>query len=391
MIDYSTLGYCSNVHAGNSIEEVKSNLERFAVPTREQFCPGQTMGIGLWLSDSSCQDLQSEDATLEFVEWLKERRLNAYTFNAFPFGDFHDAVVKHSVYRPDWTQECRLVYSQAIASLLSRIIDENQFGTISTLPLGWPSNPDESFFQKCAVNLVEMSAFLRRVKDETGRHIFLCIEPEPGCVIDDAMKLVDFFENYLFAADKTVAEFVGVCHDVCHSAVMFEPQASALQAYQKAGIHIGKYQISSAIRIDFEKYSSSEKREVVEYLEQFAEDRYLHQTKICSIELGQEELVEDLPIALSRFGENPKGEWRIHFHLPIYGERFGLIESTRTEIFECLKNIQPSALPYHFEIETYAWTVLPKSLRPASLTDGIVEELVFFRDHCLPMIPARSN
>jgi hypothetical protein len=123
-------------------------------------------------------------------------------------------------------------------------------------------------------------------------------------------------------------------------------------------------------------------------LQSFAEDRYLHQTHILSPD-GRKELVEDLPIALANVS-NPSelgGEWRIHFHVPIFLKQFGFLKSTQDEIQMLLRVLNGSEgdrpnFTGHFEVETYAWGVLPKSMQPVDangLNQGIANEIDWLR------------
>ena len=52
------IGYCTNVHAGMTLDEVKTNLEKFAVPVRDELA-GESgeLGVGLWLSFLTTEEL----------------------------------------------------------------------------------------------------------------------------------------------------------------------------------------------------------------------------------------------------------------------------------------------------------------------------------------------
>lgn len=121
---------------------------------------------------------------------------------------------------------------------------------------------------------------------------------------------------------------------------------------------------------------------LIEMLRQFAEDRYLHQTTIRDAH-GQH-FYQDLEEALQQRSSEPRGRWRVHFHVPIFAERLTILDTTQSEIRQCLEHLQPpDEQPLHLEIETYAWTVLPPPLRPPSLAEGISRELIWFRDQFL--------
>ena len=90
---------------------------------------------------------------------------------------------------------------------------------------------------------------------------------------------------------------------------------------------------------------------------------------------------DDLPEALASIGRHePSGEWRIHFHVPIFLDRFGLIESTQEQIGQCLRAIGPGDTVNHFEVETYAWDVLPNELRTDDLAAGIAREIQWLEE-----------
>ena len=384
MNEGSKIGYCTNVHAGVTIEQVKANLQKHAIPVKRLFRPDSAMGIGLWLSNQAANELLSSGGVQDFAQWLREAGLDPFTFNAFPFSDFHQSTVKHNVYLPTWAEESRLQYTVNIAKIQASILDEGEFGSVSTLPLGWPVNASKEFFHSSAKHLLSCADQLAEIKEQNGRHISLCIEPEPGCAFDISQHVIEFFDHYLEPIAQTqnaldrVRQHVGVCHDVCHAAVMNELQTDAIKNYRAHEIQIGKFQISSAIEARFDGKSQEQKRELISELRSFAEDRYLHQTTI--VDGKSRWFRKDLPLALDEFGDNPNGVWTIHFHVPIFAKQLGLLGTTQPQIESVLQELQKEqALPLHFEIETYAWTVLPESLRPNSLSDAIVQELQYFQ------------
>ena len=76
--------------------------------------------------------------------------------------------------------------------------------------------------------------------------------------------------------------------------------------------------------------------------------------------------------------DDPRGEWRVHFHVPIYLQEFGLLRATQEQIGQCLKAAKKHTDCKHFEVETYAWGVLPAELKQPDLAAGIAEELKWF-------------
>ena len=384
-------GYCTNVHAGNSLQEIKENLLTYTKLVQRIFLPQRPMGVGLWLSNDVCQELLATHQAGTFGGWLSENQLIPFTINGFPFRDFHQPVVKRLVYQPTWAQQERLDYTVGLAKIHSSLMQNEPFGTISTLPLGWATDDSPEFRKQCAQNLIRCSEELAELREKTGKHIVLCIEPEPGCILQTSDTLVQFFEEYLLTGDsdsvERVLEFIGVCHDICHSAVMFEPQNVALSAYQNRGIQVGKVQVSSAVQVEFGYQCEKEQADtLVHVLHQFAEDRYLHQTVIY--DGGKTLFFDDLNLALQQHGRNPFGVWRVHYHVPIFTRQLTVLGTTQSEIHDCMKwfDSQPtdqSDQVLHFEVETYAWSVLPETLRSKSLGDDIAREMIWFRDNCL--------
>jgi hypothetical protein len=210
---------------------------------------------------------------------------------------------------------------------------------------------------------------------DRGRLIHLCLEPEPGCVLQRSTDVVRFFQEHLLRGmdEALIRRYVRVCHDVCHAAVMFEEQRDVLDRYRRAGILVGKVQVSSAVCVPLDRTPASQRRAALGQLAGFHEERYLHQTMV-RISGTEPIFVEDLGPALAAHGDRLDGEWRIHFHVPIYLERFGLLEGTQGAIRECLAQMKQDNIP-HVEVETYAWTVLPREMQVAELADGIAEEI----------------
>lgn len=387
-------GYCTNVHAGSSLEQAKANLETYAVAIRDLVVPGGRLPIGLWLSDKAANSLIEQSQVYEFRDWLGERGLLPYTFNGFPQGDFHQPVVKHAVYEPTWCCESRARYTMELAEILEAILPAEQNGSISTLPLGWPHAPwHAENYKNAADNLLDVAKHLDRLYQKHGREIVLAIEPEPGCVLNTAEEMVEFFAHYLFSGpDAEVARrYLTVCHDICHSGVMFEPQQEALQLYLDRGVRVGKVQVSSAVHVPWNLCANAEQQaSMLEQIRGFSEPKYLHQTTRAKANGGLHALSEDLGIAFEKWiqpGSYPQEPWRIHFHVPIYVDRFGQLATTQSDIAEAVAFLDSHAknkvagaewFTGHYEVETYAWPVLPASLAVENLATGIAQELQYF-------------
>lgn len=436
-----TLGYCTNIHAGVDCDAICHNLETISAEVRRRrnsgpadgTKPGVTgktnppaespLGIGLWIPAKASEEMR-RTSTRPLATTMRRHGLLPFTINGFPYDNFHQKRVKHAVYQPTWWDDRRLSYTRDLAKILAELLPPDEpLGTISTLPLGWPrqpldpSNPpttasdgqpdsadrpvSEEERLHAGTNLRRLAEDLRRLEDRTGKRIVVAIEPEPGCLLETSTQLIQWFDQQL--PDPTHRRYLGVCHDVCHAAVMNESQEEVLKRYAAAGILIGKVQISSAVVADWQSIAVSDHHAVLDQLGQFAEDRYLHQTGCIDAD-GRFRLAEDLPelLATTRTAATEKvidRKWVTHFHVPVFLERFGLLTTTRQDVLDALAALvrltddgkaasqestdsRDTALPTagleftgHLEIETYAWSVLPTAMRRHDLAGDIAEEL----------------
>jgi hypothetical protein len=370
------LGYCTNVHAGNDLATTWANLRQHALGVKRRYSPERHMGIGLWLSARTARELREQSKVVEFAEWLEAEGLVPFTLNGFPYGDFHQEVVKKDVYLPTWWDVQRLDYTKQLIDLLNEILPPGREGSISTLPIAWgdPMAPDFQL-EKAAALLTNAALHMHELEQRTGRLIYLCLEPEPGCVFTYAKDIVGFFQDFLLGGEEEaiVRRHLRVCHDVCHAAVMFEEQADVLRRYQEAGIEVGKIQVSAAVQMQLDDLAADERPAAIAQLRQFHEPRYLHQSVWRTTE--DEEFFTDLAPALEAVEKHPQGELRTHFHVPIYLREFGRLATTQEEILTCLAAARETSACTHYEVETYAWNVLPADLQQPELAAGIAREM----------------
>ncbi|MEI7878345.1 MAG: metabolite traffic protein EboE, partial [Planctomycetota bacterium] len=305
------LAYCTNVHPGETLARTKSMLDQHAVRVRALAAPDEMLGIGLWLSAQSARELLLEtDGIARFRDWLRERAIAVRTINGFPYGDFHGETVKTSVYHPHWADPNRSLFTLDLAKILAQLVEPATLtASISTVPLGWRADFTN---QGCgasvglaAAQLEWIASKLAETEDATGVRITLDLEPEPGCLLDRAEHVVSLFDQ-CFNTEQS-RRYLGVCHDICHSAVMFEEQDDALELYARNAVRVGKIQVSAALSC------AGAPKELAE-LAQFAEPRYLHQTCVLAGN-GDVQFFEDLDLALEAM---PDGPWRTHFHVPVH-------------------------------------------------------------------------
>jgi sugar phosphate isomerase/epimerase len=385
------LSYCTNIHAGESWPEVRANLERYLVPVRERVAPGRAFGVGLRLSGEAARALVTPPVLDELRAFLRAHDLYVFTINGFPYGPFHGRPVKEQVYLPDWLEPERLAYTDGLADILAALLPEGVEGTISTVPGAFaPRVHGDADQERMAQAMIAHVAHLVRIRRDTGRRIALALEPEPCCFLETIDEAVSFFEERLFCGDavrtleKTVGlargeaeemirEHLGVCLDACHLAVEFEEPARVLAALAGAGIRVPKVQVTAGLRAVIGENDTA----TLDALGAFADDVYLHQV----VERRQDGTLKrylDLPQALAAArGTTEAREWRVHFHVPVFRERYGLFEGTQSYVAELLRLVRQGHVSEHFECETYTWDVLPEEFRREGIVAGITREVTW--------------
>ena len=385
------LSYCTNIHPGESWPEVRANLERYLVPVRERVAPGRPFGVGLRLSAESARTLATPEALDELRAFLSAHDLYVFTINGFPYGPFHGRPVKEQVYLPDWLDPERLAYTDQLADILAALLPEGVEGTISTVPGAFaPRVHGEADQARMAQALLDHVAHLVRLRATTGRRVALALEPEPCCFLETIAQAVDFFERYLFsaaavewvssstgltrvAAATAIREHLGVCLDACHMAVEFEEPAKVLEALRAAEIRVPKVQVTAGLRVVLRDGDDA----TLDALGAFADDVYLHQVVERRAD-GRLIRHLDLPQALAAAhagkGQGTR-EWRVHFHVPVFRERYGAFEGTQEYVAELLRLVREGDVSEHFEVETYTWDVLPEEFRREGIVAGIAREV----------------
>ena len=265
--------------------------------------------------------------------------------------------MKEGVYRPDWLEPERRWYTERLADLLAQLLPPGIAGSISTAPGCWHGRLHRDAEVEIAENLRRTAASLAELEARTGKHVVLAIEPEPTCLMATTDDAVAFFGRHL--EDRT---HLGVCLDACHAAVAFEDAAAAIAKLDAARIPIAKVQLSSGLRA---MRADAPARAL---LARFADDVYLHQVNTAA---GRG--WPDLPQALAH--EPDEGEWRIHFHVPIFRDAFGPFASTQPFLAELLAAHRRQEISPHLEVETYTWDVLPAEYRAEPIEDAIAREL----------------
>ncbi|MFA5244852.1 MAG: metabolite traffic protein EboE [Pedobacter sp.] len=387
------LSYCTNIHAGESWAEHFEALKQHFPAIKKGVSPGQSMGIGLRLSNSASRDILQADQLQVFKKWLSENDAYVFTMNGFPYGDFHHAVVKDQVHAPDWTKHERLNYTLRLFDILAELLPEGLEGGISTSPLSYKYwFPNKQLVEKAMLNathnILSIAEHLYRIKEKRGISLHLDIEPEPDGLLETGPEFIHWFENYLLPLAKAVLpsrlqitdedaiacirEHICLCYDVCHFAIGYEPMNDILAELSAKGIRVGKIQISAALKAGIPVDNDSRK-EISDAFSQYQEPTYLHQVVARK---SDHSLIRyrDLPDALKDIANKDVEEWRAHFHVPVFAEDLGLLRSTRSDITEILKKYKSDPFTDHLEVETYTWEVLPEALK-LPIDQSIIREL----------------
>ncbi|MFJ2865567.1 metabolite traffic protein EboE [Kitasatospora sp. NPDC087314] len=367
--DIVHLGYCTNVHPAEDLEGILGQLDTFAVPVRERL-GAPTLGIGLWLAHRVASELASDPRAVRRLRAeLSARGLEVVTLNGFPYQGFHQPVVKHAVYRPDWSSPHRLHYTWDLARVLALLLpDDVVEGTISTLPFGWSDGWTPEHHALAHRHLDLLGQELTDIFLETGRTIRIAFEPEPGCLIETTGQAV----HHLSCFDP---DYFGLCLDICHLAVAFEDPETAVAELDRAGIGVLKAQVSCALHAGTPTDPATRSA-----LAAFDEPRFLHQTRQAGrAGAGADDLSDALAGATALSGERP---WRTHFHIPVHADPAPPLATTRPVLQRALAAMLAGerARTRHLDVETYTWSVLPEPPRTsADLVEGIAAELDWTR------------
>jgi hypothetical protein len=391
------LTYCTNIHAGEAwADHFESLKEKFPL-IKKQVSATHAMGIGLRLSNTASNDLKDGAKLEEFRSWLKANDAYVFTMNGFPYGDFHNAIVKDQVHAPDWTTKDRVNYTIRLFEILSDLLPAGMEGGVSTSPLTyryWYSSEEETLSakQRATENVVSVIEKLSLLKKEKGTLMHLDIEPEPDGLLETGREFIDWYQDVLLPMAKkeltsrlgiteeevieAVREHVCLCYDVCHFAIGYEPHQEVLDELARNNIRVGKIQISAALKSDLPPDLNS-RTLISDAFSGFNEPTYLHQVVARKKDM---DLIRyrDLPEALEDIQNSEVEEWRAHFHVPVFLEDMGLLKSTQSDIVEVLKIQKAQPFTAHLEVETYTWEVLPESFR-APMDQSISRELNWVR------------
>jgi len=394
------LTYCLNVHPGESWAENLAAIAGEALKVRNLLAPPGCFALGLRLSARAAGQLRRQRALAELKQFLAGEKLYVFTINGFPYGRFHGRAVKGDVYRPDWRSRQRLDYTIMLADILAELLPEGMIGSISTVPCSYAAWIRSRQDVRAMVRMLCEAAFhLAQIRRRRGKEIVLALEPEPDCYLARTEQTVAFFagplaeiggmylrdERGLGASDasETIQRHVGVCFDTSHLAVEFEDLTAGLESLARAGIRVGKIHLSSALR-------ARPTAEAREQLKEFCDPVYLHQVKARTAD-GKIVSYADLPEALNAPASADDDEWRVHFHVPLFFEKSGHLQSTGSLLKGSFAAALKAGGAEHLEIETYTFGVLPAPLRKGGVSSCIAREYQWVLRNMFPRAVREKN
>jgi sugar phosphate isomerase/epimerase len=377
------LTYCTNIHPASGWAAVDANIRRFGPALKSRLSPQRPFGLGLRLSAAEARELVAGNHLDELREYLQTSGLYVAIINGFPYGPFHSTAVKADVYAPDWRDNARVDYTSDLIRILAHLLPKGVDGGVSTAPLTykpWMRSAGADAMQVMTRNVARIAGALIEARREHGAFIHLDIEPEPDCLLETSAEAIAFFEQWLLPvggpaladalgltleeAQSALLEHIQVCFDCCHFAVEYEDPGVALENLHRAGIRVGRVQLSSAIDVKLPSVAADRAR-VLDRLRPFADATYLHQ--VIERQNGELRHFPDLGDALDVPQEAAASpdhkEWRIHFHVPLFTRDYDGLGSTQEYVKRVIETAARARFTAHLEIETYTWDVLPPALK----------------------------
>ena len=391
------LTYCSNIHPGEKWSEHFAKLKESIPVIKKKISPVEPFGIGLRLANSASLELRKQENFEEFKNWLAENDCYVFTMNGFPYGGFHNTVVKDQVHAPDWLSPDRVAYTIRLAQILASLLPEGVDGGISTSPLSYKFWHKEdslpSTFETATFNLLQVVDQLIRIKRATGKLIHIDIEPEPDGLLGNGKQFLQWYMQYLLPlgipyvqerysinedeASSMIREHIQLCYDVCHFAVGFEDHAHMIEEIRSLGIKTGKIQISAALKSTLPE-NIKDRTPFIDAFKKFNEPVYLHQV-VAMQKDGNLLYYPDLGVALNDALNPEVVEWRAHYHVPLFISSYGVLQSTQADIRKVLSIHDHNMFTFHLEVETYTWDVLPDDMR-LPVNDSIIREMQWVID-----------
>ncbi len=380
VIPLPALGYSTNLHAAESLDELVRVVLPFAGELRREL-NWDRLGLDLRLGQAAITDLRDGARLTDLARRCADDGLAVHTLNGFPLRAFQAARVKEQAYLPDWRSAERVDATLDLLAIALALSDE-PLVTISTVPGTYkPFGIDGAAIAAIAANLGRWAAAADRAFHETGRTAVLCLEPEPWCLLENSHEVAWFWQGPLATAGAAAAttagadgaaairRHLGVCVDTCHLSLAFEDQAAAVARMAAAGARIAKCQVSAAPEVLLPDPAG------VAALAALHEPRFQHQTAAMSA-AGSVSRVVDLD-GLDRALRRLPGATRVrsHFHIPL--DRPPTAHGLSSTVADSVAGLRACLAQgcTHVAVETYTWSLLAADAR--DVRRGTARELAW--------------
>ncbi|MCA8968388.1 MAG: metabolite traffic protein EboE [Planctomycetes bacterium] len=353
------LTYCTNVHAAANLDAFERVLREIVAPLLERrLGRNAPLLLGAWWPRDIVDELAVRSERREqHARVLDELGLIPASLNVFPAGRFHGPGVKESVYEPDWSTTERLEYTLRAAEVCAEFLTHARAdrAVLSSVPLGFRGQMRERAPTVDHVHNVFRAALaLDELHERTGVEVILALEPEPWCMLESIAEAIAWFDDVAlpFAAgqgnEAAMRKHVGVCLDLCHAAVVGEDPIECLRRLARAGIRVGKVQLSSALVARGVRGHEA-------LATQYRDPVYLHQTFEATGRVGP---FVDLDAEV--FGAASPVDTDVflcHYHMPLHWRGDAMVETTQDMVIAFLQAIvaEPDLLDASvpLEVETY--------------------------------------
>lgn len=383
------LSYCTNIHPAETWSETLTALKTNTLTVRDNLITEGKLtketpfAIGLRLSAKATEELLEHNNLDNFIHWLKTENAYIYTINGFPYGAFHNTRVKENVYKPDWTSNARLTYTNNLFNIIAELAPAESGGSVSSLPGSFKDfHANEALIFR---NLYACAEHIELLSEQYEKDLHLGLEPEPLGHFENTQETLDFFQRFHDWAksqnldSNLIHTRIGLNYDTCHFALQYENPQESLDLFHKNNIRISKIHLSNALSIN------PQNPKAIEAIQPFNEPTYLHQV-ITKNDEGKIQRYTDLPNFLDEVKKHSQitnhesqieGEARIHFHIPLHAEPAPPLASTKDHAQQTLTYLKNHPLTCnHLEMETYTWGVLPKQLQQP-ITDQLTQEYLW--------------
>ncbi len=374
MLSGATVGYSTNVHPGDSLDELWASLDD-AEAVRRLVDPVRPLPVEVRLSLPVTRALAADPAlTARLERSLRERELRAVTVSAFSPLPFHGTPVKENAYLPRWTEEERVTFSQQVADALAAFGPADapllSFSTLAGVLKHHVTGPGAD--DAIARNMARVALHCHRLGQRTGRRVVMALEPEPGLTYETTGEVIAFFQGPLDRAFAEVLgpeaggagravtlgrELIGVNFDFCHQSIEYEDNPVSLGRLVDAGIRLYKCHAANAMRV----VDPLNNERAWKALEPFAESIFPHQVIGADANGRRVFFCMDLPHIFTEDGRREmaaKGvrEVRIHYHVPVFGSFSPDIDTTIEGTWAGIAAFRSLAPEAPLIVECYTWS-----------------------------------